>query len=257
VSQPDELFGGLCCGVCVIVKTPLAGVGALLLAMTTSGCVVVGSSSSQSDSGGAGFLFLLVPVFLLFGVFRLISRSRRSTTTYRSVRRSADHTDERDPSVSMLRAELSVLSDDVLRLEPQITLVPAARDDYEAALHRYRVAQMALDTTEAVDLVRVQRVVDEASWSMARARAILDGRPAPALPDRLQHQGTRGEPAVNVDAGNNPRYVGSPASFQSGWFTAGPGLFGGLLIGSILGGGFGGWAEETEPNSGDWDAPIE
>lgn len=158
----------------------------------------------------------------------------------------------------MLRAELSVLSDDVLRLEPQVTLKPEAQNDYEAALHRYRVAQMALADTDApVDLVRVQRVVDEASWSMARARAILDGRSAPPPPDRLQHQGPRGEPAIGVDEGNNPRYEGSPASFQSGWFVAGPGLFGGLLLGSILGGGVGGWVEENEPDPGNWDAPPE
>jgi hypothetical protein len=236
------------------VKPLLAGLGAVCLAMLASGCVVVGSSDSGSDSGGAGFLFLLLPVFLVFGVFRLMSRSRRGTTT----RRSVDPTDQQVPSVSMLRAELSVLSDDVLRLEPQITLTPAARDDYEAALHRYRVAQMALNDTNApLDLIRVQRVVDEASWSMARARAILDGRPAPALPDRLQHRGLRGEPAVDVDEVDKPRYVGSSASFQSGWFTAGPGLFGGLLIGSILGGGFGGWVEDDEPGVNDWDAPLE
>lgn len=147
-----------------------------------------------------------------------------------------------------------MLSDDVLRLEPRVTLTPGARDDYEAALHRYRVAQMALDDTDApIDLIRVQRVVDEANWSMARARAVLDGRPAPPLPARLQYQGPRGEPAVGVDEGNNPRYVGSPASFQSGWFAAGPGLFGGLFIGSILGG----WVEENDRDAGDWDVPLE
>jgi hypothetical protein len=86
---------------------------------------------------------------------------------------------------------------------------------------------------------------------------VLDGRPLPPLPDRLQQRGPHGEPAVDVDNSNHPRYVGSPASFQSGWFAAGPGLFGGLLIGSILGGGFGGWVAENEHAEGDWDAPLE
>lgn len=60
------------------------------------------------------------------------------------------------PNLSVLRAELSVLADDVLRLEPQIALHADVRDDYESVTHRYRVAQAALDQSEAaVDLVRV------------------------------------------------------------------------------------------------------
>ena len=152
----------------------------------------------------------------------------------------------------MLRAELSVLADDVLRLEPQVTLKPEARNDYESALHRYRVAQAALDTTDAaVDLVRVQRVVDEATWLMARVRAELDGRPLPAPPARLQHHGPRGEPAVTVDDANTPHYLGTPTSFRSGWFALGPGLFGGLLIGSILGGSTG-WVDDSGEEYQEW-----
>ena len=152
----------------------------------------------------------------------------------------------------MLRAELSVLSDDVLRLEPHVVLKPEAQGDFDAALHRYRVATAALEHVEApVDLVRVQRVVDEATWSMARARAILDGRPVPAPPVRLQQPGERGEPAVGVD-GDHPVYVGSRESFRSGWF-AGGGMFGGLLMGSILG-GFGGFLlDDSERDGGESD----
>lgn len=153
----------------------------------------------------------------------------------------------------MLSAELSVLSDDVLRLEPQVVLKPEARGDFDAALLRYRVATAALEqVAEPVDLVRVQRVVDEATWSMARARAILDDRPVPAPPVRLQQPGQRGEPAVDVD-GDQPVYVGSRESFQSGWFVGG-GLFGGLLMGSILG-GFGGFVRddlEPDDDESDW-----
>jgi hypothetical protein len=100
----------------------------------------------------------------------------------------------------MLGSELSVLTDDVLRLEPLVVLKPEARGDFDAALLRYRVATAALGHVEApVDLMRVQRMVDEATWSMARARAILDDRPLPAPPMRLQRPGQRGEPAVDVD----------------------------------------------------------
>jgi hypothetical protein len=224
---------------------------ALTVCLSLSGCVVVGSSDSSSDSNGFGFLFLLLPLFLVFGLFRLM-RPRRGGRLRQFSDRPHEST---SPSVNMLRAELSVLSDDVLRLEPLVTLKPEARDDFEAALHRYRVAQAALDDTEApVDLVRVQRVVDEAGWSMSRARAILDGRPPPPPPPQLQHQGRRGEPAVDVDEGNHPRYVGSPASFQSGWFAFGPGLFGGLLMGSMLGGGFGDRvSDEGEYDAGEYD----
>ena len=194
-----------------------------------SGCVVVGSADSDSGSTGFGLLFFLVPIVLFFAVFRLMRPRRQRFQQF------ADERATTAPSLSMLRAELSVLADDVLRLEPRVTLKPEARDDFEAALHRYRVAQAAIEDTEApVDLVRVQRVVDEASWSMSRAKAILDDRPPPPPPASLQHQGPRGEPAVTVDPANQPHYVGSPATFRTGWFAFGPGLFGGLLMGSML-----------------------
>jgi hypothetical protein len=153
----------------------------------------------------------------------------------------------------VLRAELSVLADDVVRLEPQVALNEQARDDYEAATHRYRVAQAALDyADQPIDLVRVQRVVDEANWSMSRVRAILAGRRPPDPPEPLQHPGPRGEPAVGVDDGHRPVYIDSPAGFRSGWFSAGGGLFSGLLMGSMLGGFGGGWVvEEHVDDDGD------
>lgn len=155
----------------------------------------------------------------------------------------------------MLRAELSVLADDVLRLEPQVALREEARNDFEAATHRYRVAQAALDQTDdALDLGRVQRVVDEATWSMARARAILDGRPLPAPSSTLQRPGSHGEPAIELDDQDQPTYVGSRASFSSGWFGTGGGLFGGLLLGSMLG-GFGSWVREDPMDTSDPNDP--
>jgi hypothetical protein len=129
----------------------------------------------------------------------------------------------------------------VLRLEPQVAMCEPARNDYEAALHRYRVAQIALDTVgETVDMVRVQRVVDEASWSMARARAILDGRPVPPPPESLQRRGQYGEPAVRVGDGERPTYADSDVPFRSGW----SGGMGGLFFGPMFGGGI--WLEEDD-----------
>ena len=152
----------------------------------------------------------------------------------------------------MLKAELSVLADDVVRLEPQVALKEEARDDFEAATHRYRVAQAALETNEEVDLVRVRRVVDEATWSMARARATLDGRPAPGPPATLRVTGLHGEPAIGLDDGERPAYLETSTSYGSGWFAAGGGLFGGLLLGGMVGGAWmdemgGHWEDGTPP----------
>ena len=202
------------------------------------GCVVATTGSSRN--GGGGLFVLLLPILFLVLMFRMARRGRvRSRRTTRAVA-------EDGPNAGMLRAELSVLADDVLRLEPQVALHPDARDDYESATHRYRVASAALDQSDAaVDLVRLQRVVDEATYAMARARAIVDGRTPPAPPPTLQQAGSRGEPAVQLDDGMNPVYVGSGAPFGSGWFSTGGGLFGGLLLGSMFG-GIGGWVESDD-----------
>src|SRR3954470_3242447 len=82
-----------------------------------AGCVVATSTSSSSGGGGGGGLFVLViPLLLLFFVMRLVRRSRQGSRPITTAGANAD----RSPSVSMLRAELSVLADDVLRLDPQI-----------------------------------------------------------------------------------------------------------------------------------------
>jgi len=202
-------------------QVPAAAVAAIV-GVLPSGCVV---ASSSSGTGDFGFLLLFPVVFgvLVFGLSRAGRRRRR-----------APHVDESGVNAQLLRAEVSVLADDVVRLEPQVTLHPEARDDFEAATQRYRVAQAALDYTDApVDLIRVQRVVDEANWSMTRARATLEGRPPPAPPAILQRPGRHGEPAVQLDDREQPVYANSSASFRSGWFGLGGGLLGGLLLGSV------------------------
>lgn len=205
------------------------GVTASISALGLSGCVVATSSGSR---GGGGFFLFLVPLAVFFAAFTMIrGRTRRA--------RRADDNVEGSEGVNpqLIRAELSVLADDVLRLEPQVALNDAARDDFDAATHRYRVAQAALEYTDApVDLMRVQRVVDEATYSMSRVHAILDGRRPPGPPTGLRHPGVRGEPAVVLDSGEQPAYESSTSSFRAGWF----GGVGGLLLGSMLGGA-GGW----------------
>jgi hypothetical protein len=205
----------------------------------------VGGSSSNGGGGGGGFFLLLPLLFFLFMVYRISRLGRRRG---RPPRVAAS---DEGPNPQLIRAEISVLADDVLRMEPQIALHPDAREDFDAATHRYRVAQAAVDHAKSRDdLVRVQRVVDEATWAMSRARAVVEGRPLPAPPPQLQQPGPRGEPAVTVDERDAPTYVGSPAPFRTGWF--GGGLLGGLFFGPMIG-GFGSWVIDGSGDDVDRD----
>jgi hypothetical protein len=231
-----------------MTRIGVRGLAAVAGAQLLSGCVVAAGSSN--DGSGGSFFFLLLPLALVVLMVGLARRRLRP-----SVRRTERFSGPDDTTnEQVLRAELSVLADDVIRLEPQVALNEQSRGDYEAATHRYRVAQAALDyAKEPVDLVRVQRVVDEANWSMSRARAILEGRTPPEPPPPLQRPGPHGEPALGVDDEHQPVYVDSSAGFRSGWFSAGGGLFGGLLLGSMLGGFGGGWVveEPIDDDAGD------
>jgi hypothetical protein len=218
------------------MRRTLAFLAILLLGVPLlAGCVI--ASTSSDDGNGGGFFLLLLPVLIFAAVALVAGVGRRR-------RRRSHDVAAVGPSAHMLRAELSVLADDVLRLEPRVALREEAREDFDAATHRYRVAQAALDASDApVDVARVQRVVDEATWLMARARAVLDDRRPPEPPPGLQNRGARGEPAIELDEHEHPVYVGSEAPFRTGWFAAGGGLFGGLLLGTMLG-GFGGWVDD-------------
>jgi hypothetical protein len=219
------------------VKRTLAVLAILLVGVPLlAGCVI--ASTSSDDGNGGGFFLLLWPVLIVAAVALIAGVGRRR-------RRARSHDVAAvGPSSHMLRAELSVVADDVLRLEPRVALREEAREDFDAATHRYRVAHAALDASDApVDVARVQRVVDEATWLMARARAVLDDRRPPEPPPSLQNRGARGEPAIELDEHEHPVYVGSEAPFRTGWFAAGGGLFGGLLLGTMLG-GFGGWVDD-------------
>ncbi|MCU1399240.1 MAG: hypothetical protein JWN62_2349 [Acidimicrobiales bacterium] len=220
---------------------PLLLVGACPL---LGGCVV--ATSSSDGRGGGSYLFLFLPFLLFFLAFRSLRHVRRRG---RSAGLAAPVTQRRGASVdtSMIRAELSVLADDALRLEPQVVLHDAARNDYESAVHRYRVAQAAVEQHASgaqIDLTRVQRVVDEAMWSMSRAQAVVQGYPPPAPPVELQRSGPSGEPAIRVAEDNQPVYVDAPVSFRSGWFAGG-----GRLLGALMLGGFGGWVVHHSDDS--------
>src|SRR5215218_744813 len=187
----------------VVMVTRLRPVWPILALPFASGCVVAAGTSR--DSSSSSFLFLFLPFALVFGMALLVRRAMRGGR--RRSGRAARQNTSSTANVQVLRAELSVLADDVIRLEPQVALKDAARDDFETATHRYRVAQAALDyAKEPADLVRVQRVVDEATWSMSRARAIVEGRRLPSPPQSLRRPGPDGEPAVDVDERERPVY---------------------------------------------------
>ena len=200
-----------------------------------------GSGSGDGGGGGGGGGFPWLGVLLAGGaavggysIWRG-SQRRKAEAAERARAEEADR--------QMLRAEIQVLADDVVRHETEVQLHPEAQADYDAAVNRYRAAEAALDyADEPVDLVRVERVVAEARYSMDRARAIIDGREPPAPPEELRQPGRHGEPAVTIDEQRQPAYVGYPGGYSGGWFggMGGGGLFSGLLLGSLLG-GFGGW----------------
>ena len=226
-----------------MTKRPLAMLLLIYATPLLSGCVVA-TSSSRSSGGGGSLFFFLLPMLLVFFMSRMMRR-RGSRRTLHGAPRSVA-TQQPAGDTTMIRAELSVLADDVLRLESDVVLHEAARNDYESAVHRHRVVQAAMEQHAAgaqVDLARVQRVLDEALWSMSRAKAIVQGYPPPPPPTALQNPGTRGEPAVRLANDDRPTYVGAPMSFRSGWFGGGGSLLGGLMLGSMLG-GFGGWSAD-------------
>lgn len=197
-----------------------------------------GDGTAVNDDDGGGGSSLLPIALIGAGGVGLLALSRRRRRADDRVTKA-----EFDADVQMLRAELSVLSDDVMRLEPEVVTTPEARQDYEAATTRFRAASAALDyADEPVDLVRVERVVREAEYAMSRARAIVAGHEPPPPPDDLRRRGRHDEPALDVDEYGQPVYVGAGPFYGGSWFGGGGGLFSGLLLGSMLG-GFGpfGW----------------
>lgn len=195
-----------------------------------------GGSDGGGGGGGSGGLLLL----LALGGGGLFLWSRSRTKTRRQTERK-----EMEADRQLLQAELSVLGSDVIELEPHVTLHPDARPDYDAGVTRYQSAVAAMEyADDQVDLVRVERVIDEGRYAMARARARIDGREPPPPPENLTRPGRHDEPALDVDERGEPVYVGyggMPWYGGGGWFGGGSGLLTGLMLGQMLGGGFGGW----------------
>ena len=191
-----------------------------------------GSDDSGGDGGDGGTTLLVLAA--LGGAGLLV---------WRRGRRRRDEEEQRRESAAdrqMLAAELSVLADDVMALEPQVALHPEARDDYEAGVSRYRAGQAALEYAgDDVDFMRVGRVIAEGRYAMNRARARVEGREPPPPPEELRVPGRHDEPALDVDDRGRPVYIGAGEPFYGGGWFGGGGLFTGLLLGQMLGGGWG------------------
>lgn len=213
-----------------------------------------GSGTASDDAGadedGGGLPVVPLALAAVGGGGLLVWWQRRRR------RREAERRAQLRAQAEITRAELAVLADDVLRLEPEVALHPEARDDYEAAVERYRVASAALDhADDPIDLVRVDRVVDEARYAMARAKALVAGLDPPPPPEPLRHLGRHSEPALEVDDSGTPVYAGGrPFYGGGGWYGGGDGLFTGLLLGSVLGGGGWGWGGPVVIDHHDGDA---
>lgn len=207
-----------------------------------------GQGSGSEGDGSSGWLGPAIAVVALGGGAVALTRARRRRREAVAEAARADAADRQ-----MLKAELSVLADDVLRFEADVRLHPEARADFDAGVSRFRAASAALDyADDPVDMVRVSRVVDEARYLMDRVRAIVAGREPPHPPEGLRRPGGHGEPAIDLDDRRQPVYVGYPGAFGPGWFGGAGSLFGGLLLGSALFGpfGFGGWGHTTIVNAG-------
>src|SRR5688500_2624081 len=103
----------------------LTRIALVMVAPTLAGCVV---ATDSVDGDGGGFFLLL---FVAVVPFVVTAAARRASTRRRHW--SADERESTRPSTAMLRAELSVLADDVVRLEPRVAMCEAAREDFEAA----------------------------------------------------------------------------------------------------------------------------
>jgi hypothetical protein len=188
----------------------------------------------RDGSGTSPVLLVVLAAVVVGGLVWLAVRRRRRKEARR--REALEAREE-------LRPSLTVLADDVLALEPAVALHDEARPDYEEAVRRYRWAEAAIGQVDTVaEAGRVQRVLDEGHYAMARARAITQGRPPPAPPPELAVPGPNREPPVVVGDDGVPGYAGWGGGwYGGGWF--GGDLLTGLALGSILGGPGWGWGD--------------
>ena len=228
-------------------------------------------SSGGGDSGLPGFGW--VPVLLVGGgIAFVISRRRRVQ------RERAQLEEVKEAVVDDLVAlgdDLRTLDLDVEMPGAD----PRAKEDYVTALSCYEEATAALDRAERPqDLQPVTAKIDDGRFAIASAKARLEGRPLPERRPPCFFDPRHGPSVRDVDwappggaartvpacesdarrveAGEDPEgrevtvggrrmpYWDAPpywGPWAGGYYGFGGGLFEGMLLGSILSGGFGGF----------------
>ena len=254
--------------------TLLAFVDSVKAAAAQGGTSGDGAAQDSGSGGGAGLVLgIAVAVLVVVGAGALIVRSRR--------RRQ-----ERERELAQVKAvaqeDLVALGEDIraLDIDTQMPGVdPEAVRHYSEAVDSYQRAADALDRTRRIEeMSAVSAALESGRFSMASAKALLEGKP---LPERRPpcffdpRHGPSVEDVTWAPPGGAPREVPACANdayqvhngiepqsrevmvgdrqvpfwrapayygpWYGGYFGGGAGgLLTGLLIGSALG-GFGGW----------------
>jgi hypothetical protein len=248
-------------------------------------------TGGDGGGGGGGIATVAVLAVVLVGGGALLFGARR-----RRRERDAERQRELEEVKSVANEDLVALSDDIRALDLDTSMPdadPEAVRHYTDAVDQYQKAATALDQARRTeDLAPMSAALEAGRFSMASAKAILEGRPVPerrppcffdprhgpsvedvewAPPDgaprmvpacaadaQRVHDGLEPESRqVLAGAGgrmtpywNAPGYYGPWAGGYFGGFPMG-GLFTGLLLGSFLGGGWGGYPVYVGGDSGD------
>jgi hypothetical protein len=237
-----------------------------------------GTGGGDGGSGGFG-LVLLGLLAVVVGLFGLSSFRRRK-------RARAEFEEVRDAA----RDDVIALGQDIRALDLDMEMPdadPEAKTHYGLAVERYQQAEEALDRARRPeDLKPVTEMLEEGRWAMEAARAEMEGREpperrapcffdprhGPSVTD-VEWAPPGGQPrevpacaadAVRVHDGEDPQMrqvaVGGQmvpywqagpafAPWAGGFF--GGGLLPGLFIGSVLGGGFGGFGYPDDAYAGE------
>ncbi|HET8821026.1 MAG TPA: hypothetical protein VFM57_05725 [Thermoleophilaceae bacterium] len=244
-----------------------------------------GGSSGGGGDGGGGFPWFLA---LLIGLpLAAIALGRR-----RQRRRAQEHERAQLEDVRQVaREDLVALGDDIRALDLDVQMPdadPEGKQHYHQAVERYTEAEEALDRAQrAEDIERVTSALEEGRWAMTAAKAELAGRQAPERRPPCFFDPRHGPSVGDVEwapPGGQPRPVPVCAAdlqrIQDGldpesrhvpmdgqmvpYWAAGPaympwaggffgaGLLPGLLLGSMLGGGFGMFGGGAAEGGGDF-----
>jgi hypothetical protein len=241
------------------------------------------SDGSGDDSGGSGVALGVLGAVAVAGGGLLLLRRRRRLEAQRAEFAQVKEVAEED--LVALADDVKALDVDVEMPNAD----PRAKEEYSRALELYDEANRRFDRARRPeDLEPVSAALEEGRFAMASAKARLEGqeppeRRPPCFFDPRHGPSVRdvewappgGQPravpacaadAIAVEEGREPAsrevlvggratpYWAAPAYFgpwAGGYFGAWGGLFPGLLLGSMLGSGFGGYGGYVPVDSGD------